>query len=398
MQCDDELLGVAAAAGSGFAPCSHSQQRRPLLCHLGLLSLFACLPSGASVTFCVCVSKMGNCQLHCPCNVLLQEPLLNATTGSEANNPFAGLLGAMGNAAGTGSGAAGAANPTSTSGSGAAAGSAADQPGSQPLPNPWAPQAGGAASGAAPAGLGGSALGAGGMPDLSALLGGGLGGPGGAGGMGSMAEMTSRMLDNPQMRENMIQMMSQPGMMDMIAASNPQLRQMLDAMPGIRQTMQNPELLRMMLNPDFMRAAAGGMQMPGAMGGALGGSAGSGDAAGAGVGGLNPAMLASMLSGLGGGGAGSGAAGGAAGGAAAGPGLEGLLGMFQNMMQGGGMPGGMPGFGVPAPVADPATAYATQIQQLQDMGFFDQEANIRALQATGGNVNAAVDRLLQGFP
>lgn len=35
---------------------------------------------------------------------------------------------------------------------------------------------------------------------------------------------------------------------------------------------------------------------------------------------------------------------------------------------------------------------------LQDMGFFDQEANIRALQATGGNVNAAVDRLLQGFP
>ena len=75
-------------------------------------------------------------------HVLLQEPLLNATTGSEANNPFAGLLGAMGNAAGAGSGAAGAVNPTSTSGSGAAAGSAADQPGSQPLPNPWAPQAG----------------------------------------------------------------------------------------------------------------------------------------------------------------------------------------------------------------------------------------------------------------
>lgn len=33
---------------------------------------------------------------------------------------------------------------------------------------------------------------------------------------------------------------------------------------------------------------------------------------------------------------------------------------------------------------------------LQDMGFFDREANIRALQATGGNVNAAVDRLLSG--
>jgi len=34
---------------------------------------------------------------------------------------------------------------------------------------------------------------------------------------------------------------------------------------------------------------------------------------------------------------------------------------------------------------------------LQDMGFFDPDANIRALQATGGNVNAAVERLLQNL-
>jgi ubiquilin len=31
------------------------------------------------------------------------------------------------------------------------------------------------------------------------------------------------------------------------------------------------------------------------------------------------------------------------------------------------------------------------------MGFFDREANIRHLQATGGNVNAAVERLLSGM-
>lgn len=37
------------------------------------------------------------------------------------------------------------------------------------------------------------------------------------------------------------------------------------------------------------------------------------------------------------------------------------------------------------------------VYTLQDMGFSDREANIRALQATGGNVNAAVDRLLQGL-
>jgi ubiquilin len=28
------------------------------------------------------------------------------------------------------------------------------------------------------------------------------------------------------------------------------------------------------------------------------------------------------------------------------------------------------------------------------MGFYDEQANIQALQATGGNVNAAVERLL----
>jgi hypothetical protein len=33
----------------------------------------------------------------------------------------------------------------------------------------------------------------------------------------------------------------------------------------------------------------------------------------------------------------------------------------------------------------------------QDMGFFDRDANIRALQATQGNVNAAVERLLNSM-
>jgi ubiquilin len=47
-----------------------------------------------------------------------------------------------------------------------------------------------------------------------------------------------------------------------------------------------------------------------------------------------------------------------------------------------------------APVANPEEAYATQLQQLRDMGFYDQQENIAALQATGGNVNSAVERLL----
>ncbi|KAL5005433.1 hypothetical protein ScPMuIL_018889 [Solemya velum] len=43
----------------------------------------------------------------------------------------------------------------------------------------------------------------------------------------------------------------------------------------------------------------------------------------------------------------------------------------------------------------PEQRFASQLEQLASMGFIDREANIRALQATFGDVNAAIDRLLQ---
>jgi len=46
---------------------------------------------------------------------------------------------------------------------------------------------------------------------------------------------------------------------------------------------------------------------------------------------------------------------------------------------------------IPVP---PEERFATQLQQLQEMGFYDRAENIRALLATNGNVNAAVERLL----
>ncbi|KAF8822818.1 ubiquitin family protein [Cardiosporidium cionae] len=57
------------------------------------------------------------------------------------------------------------------------------------------------------------------------------------------------------------------------------------------------------------------------------------------------------------------------------------------------------GFGGPA--ADmrlPEQLYTVQLRSLQEMGFIDNGANIRALQETGGDVNAAITRLLErGF-
>lgn len=55
------------------------------------------------------------------------------------------------------------------------------------------------------------------------------------------------------------------------------------------------------------------------------------------------------------------------------------------------------GLGAPGAAAAPATPavapeemYRTQLQQLQDMGFFSKAENIRALQLSGGNVEGAV--------
>lgn len=142
-------------------------------------------------------------------------------------------------------------------------------------------------------------------------------------------------------------------------STNPQMRAAVDANPGMRELLSNPETLRQFMNPQTMQAAAQFQQRMSGQGGGQGGS--GAPAAGDAVGMPDMSALMGMM--------GGGAFGGGGGG-------------------GGGFNGGVP------PVADPETAYATQIEQLVSMGFFDRESNIRALQQTGGNVNAAVERLL----
>jgi len=50
-----------------------------------------------------------------------------------------------------------------------------------------------------------------------------------------------------------------------------------------------------------------------------------------------------------------------------------------------------------ATTAAPEVQYADQLQQLNNMGFINREANLRALTATMGDVNAAVERLLSSL-
>jgi len=70
---------------------------------------------------------------------------------------------------------------------------------------------------------------------------------------------------------------------------------------------------------------------------------------------------------------------------------------------GGFNPFGMGGFGggqqeaaQPADNRPPEERYAEQLRQLNDMGFFEFEKNVRALRMAGGNVQGAVEHLLSG--
>jgi len=217
----------------------------------------------------------------------VQEPLMNATQnmaagaegGGADNSALAGMLAALG-----GGGAAGAA-------AGGAGGAAANPGETQPLPNPWA-AGGGAGAGAAAApglpGLGGLG-GMGGLPGMDsgmqsammqqvrlfAIGGGADAGKFAAPGVGwwCWSAYTSlplnthslspplhthtpvQMMENPQMMDMMATMMSQPGVLDSIVASNPMLQQMVGANPMLRQMLSNPEVVRSMLNPQMMQNA-----------------------------------------------------------------------------------------------------------------------------------------------
>jgi len=62
--------------------------------------------------------------------------------------------------------------------------------------------------------------------------------------------------------------------------------------------------------------------------------------------------------------------------------------------------GGMGGFGgqqqEPADSRPPEERYASQLQQLNDMGFYEFDRNVRALRMAGGNVQGAIEHLLSG--
>lgn len=278
----------------------------------------------------------------------VQEPFLNATTMAgnaegDSANPFAALLGTQ-----TGNQARDGSTNLSTTSSETTTGSPA--PNTNPLPNPWS--SGGAQTNTtrsnptsdtrpqAPTGVGGL-----GLPDVDNMF-----------SVMPDAAMVNQLMQNPAISQMMQSFMSSPQYMNQIIGMNPQLRSMLDSNPQLREMMQNPEFLRQLTSPETLQQLLTFQQSLMSQLGQRQSTQAQGQT-GAGTGTANNA------------------------------GLEMLMNMFGGL--------GAGSLAVPnRSNVPPEELYATQLSQLQEMGFFDTQENIRALIATAGNVHAAVERLL----
>ncbi|KAG2703019.1 hypothetical protein I3843_06G110600 [Carya illinoinensis] len=281
----------------------------------------------------------------------VQEPFLNATTmggnaGNDSNsNPFAALFGNQG-----GTQVRDGANNPSTTGSETTSGLIS--PNTNPLPNPWNNTSGGTQTTTTQPNPAGDAR----APVIGGL--GGLGLPNMEHMLNGMPDATlmNQFLQNPAVSQMMQSLLSNPQYMNQILSLNPQLRGMVDTNPQLREMMQNPDLLRQLTNPETMQQMLALQQ---SLTSRLTQRQSTLDQAQTGgtPGAPNNAALEMMMNMFGGLGAGS-------------------LTVPNN------------------PDVPPEELYATQLSQLQEMGFFDTQENIRALRATAGNVHAAVERLL----
>ncbi|KAH9520146.1 Ubiquilin-1 [Bulinus truncatus] len=301
----------------------------------------------------------------------IQEPMMSAAQDTIGANPFASLVN------------------SSTSGTGENTQQGREN--RDPLPNPWGSPSPRSTSAEVPTG----------SPEQST----------GAGMFNSpgMQSLMWQMMQNPQMINNMLQAPYMQSMLQSLSA-NPELAQQIigsnplfannpqmqanftTMMPNLLQQMQNPEIQNMVTNPRALEAL---MQIQNGLS-QLQQESPNLFSSMTGLGSASPLMTGvpttsttqssttpstatiTPTEGItsGGGPLGQGPQGN----------TEAFSSMMAQMMQM--MVGGQQN-------QPPEQRYASQLEQLATMGFVDREANIRALTATFGDVNAAIDRLLQ---
>jgi len=328
----------------------------------------------------------------------IQEPMLDAAQDQFGSNPFQALRGNAGGSGNTGN-AAGS-NQQQQSGENAA-----------PLPNPWGGGGGGGRNASSGTGTGSS-----GTSNPTAAGGGITGGnlmnsPG-------MQSLFQQITDNPQMMQNMMNAPYTQDIMRSLAANpemasniigsnplfagNPQLQeQMRNMMPAMLQQMNSPEMMSIIGNAEAMRAITqiqDGLQrlrtaapeFYNAMGFPAVNAALSSQNAAAAAGsasGTPAAATTTAAAGESGSATTTTTAGSTESAAAANQSVG--QDAFRTLMNS--MVNNMASQGLNAP---PEERFQSQLETLSSMGFVDRQANIQALMATYGDVNAAIDRLL----
>ncbi|KAM7077696.1 ubiquilin-1-like isoform 2-T2 [Ciconia maguari] len=312
----------------------------------------------------------------------IQEPMLNAAQEQFGGNPFASLV--------SNASSGGDSQPSRTENR-------------DPLPNPWAPQSSsqsstststsGESSGSS--NVGNSTSASTGQSSTIPNLGPGLGV--GMFNTPGMQSLLQQITENPQLMQNMLSAPYMRSMMQSLSqnpdlavqmmlnnplfAGNPQLQeQMRQQLPTFLQQMQNPDTLSAMSNPRAMQALLQiqqGLQTlateaPGLIPGfspGLGGLGSTGAPTGSTVPSSVPSENTSPTSG------------------AAESGHQQFV---QQMLQA--------LAGANAQLQNPEVRFQQQLEQLSAMGFLNHEANLQALIATGGDISAAIERLLASQP
>ncbi|NWV02294.1 UBQL1 protein, partial [Ptilonorhynchus violaceus] len=308
----------------------------------------------------------------------IQEPMLNAAQEQFGDNPFASLV--------SNESSGGDSQPSRTENR-------------DPLPNPWAPQSSshnstststsGESSGSS--NVGNSTSASTGQSSTIPNLGPGLGV--GMFNTPGMQSLFQQITENPQLMQNMLSAPYMRSMMQSLSqnpdlavqmmlnnpifAGNSQLQeQMRQQLPTFLQQMQNPDTLSAMSNPRAMQALLQiqqglqtlAMEAPGLIPGfnpVLGGLGSTGAPTGSTVPSSIPSENTSPTSG------------------ATEPGHQQFV---QQMLQA--------LAGVNAQLQNPEVRFQQQLEQLSAMGFLNHEANLQALMATGGDISAAIERLL----
>jgi ubiquilin len=202
---------------------------------------------------------------------------------------------------------------------------------------------------------------------------GGLGNLGGLGGLGGMnPQMISQMLNNPMYMQMMNNVLQNPEMIQM-ALNNPQIRQLAQSNPQLQAILDNPQLMQQIFNPQTLQLMSNLFTGMGTgtnnQNNPNPNSTGTSNTQN--PFGMDLGQLTQMLQGMGG--------------------LGGLGGIGNNM---GTNSMGNAQTEVNDANVDYKEKYKDQLAQLKDMGFINEEANIQVLKQCSGNVQFAIERLL----